>query len=85
MCVRPQDSAPVPDGGLLRVLQRAPSSLTPVAGLLRWTEDEGEGQSGLLQVTVTSEAPSGGAPQASGELCVLFRLCPRSWTPSVLR
>lgn len=53
--VRPQDGAPVLDAALLRLLHGAPSSLAPIAELLRWTEDEDGGQSLLLQVRTSSE------------------------------
>lgn len=42
------------DEGLFRVLLSASWSLTPIADLLRWREDEGGGQRLLLQVKVTS-------------------------------
>lgn len=56
VCVRPQGGAQVLGGALLRVLHRAPSSLSPIAELLKWTEDEDGGQSLLLlQVRTSSE------------------------------
>lgn len=56
VCVHPQDSAQVLDEGLSRLLDRAPSSLSAIADLLKWSEDEGGGQSHLLQVKVTCSA-----------------------------
>lgn len=72
------------DEGLVRVLLSASSSLTSIADLLRWTEDEGGRL--LLQVGATS----GLFPEASAlllaafQIYVFLRLCPQSWTPSVL-
>lgn len=68
VCVHPQDAAQVLGGALLCVLHRAPSSLTPIAELLKWTEDEDGGQSLLLQVRTSSELH----PEAS-------RLPPQAW------
>lgn len=73
VCVRPQDSAQVLDEGLFRALHTAPSSLTPIADLLRWTEDEGGRQSGLLQVKTTSEALGFGSAASPSSLLLKWR------------
>lgn len=66
------------DEGLLRVLLGASSSLTSIADLLRWAEDEGGGV--LLQVG----AALGLFPEASSLLLAAFQTCASS-SDSVLR
>lgn len=88
VCVHPQDSAQVLDEGLSRLLDRAPSSLSAIADLLKWSEDEGGGQSHLLQVKVTCSAErpiqSRGSFQNRPGCCwLLFN--PLSFSDSVLR
>lgn len=71
-CVCPQDSAPVPDEGLRRVLTRAPSSLSPIADLLERAEDEGGCR--LLQVEIPPGGVSTLIPDPSSLLLKSLRL-----------